>query len=292
MAFPSFIDLQKPVGDLSPFELLWTTFGYGRPYQIFTGFFEITGAILILFKRTRAAGLLVIASVMLNVIMLNYTYQIGVLITSFYIFLLALFLLAPYARPMLQFFFARRPVALFTNHYVPRQGVTRRILKATAVVFIGSSFILNTSFAYRLYTKRKNTDGSRQYSLVRNYIVKNDTLGVTENDSTCWRIWSERVTEGKRFVTITTMNPGSTPSYTIEQDSLKHHLTLHPLNQHDSTSLNFNYTRINNNNWCLEGLVKQKNIRIELQKVSPDTLMNLLKTRRIIMPLDDESPDE
>jgi hypothetical protein len=292
MVYPSFIDLHKSVGDLSPFDLLWTTFGYGKPYQIFTGFFELSGGVLILFKRTRVAGLLIIASVMLNVILLNYTYQVGVLLLSFYILLLDLFLLAPYARQLLYFFFTKQAVELSQNEYVPDKNFKTRLPKIIAILFIGYSFIANTRFAYNLYEKRERANQSRKYSLVTNHVVNNDTLRFVINDTACWRIWSERVIDGKRFVTIATMKPGVASTYMIEQDTLKHFLTLHPFNQKDTASLNFSYTNINNSNWCLEGVIKQKNVKVELQKINPDTMVNLLKTKRTIITFDDESANE
>ena len=293
MNSPSFIDLHRSLGDLRPFDLLWATFGYGKPYQVFTGFFELSGAVLILFNRTRVAGLLIIISVMLNVIVLNYTYQIGVLITSFYILLLALFLLIPYARQLVHFFFTKQSVTLYQNNYVPDKNLTTRLLKIIATIFICSSFILNARFAYTVYAKRETTNHSRKYSLVKNYIVNNDTLRLIENDTICWRFWSERVNDGKRFVTIGTMKPGVTQTYMIEQDDLNHRMTLHPFNHGDTSSLNFNYTENNNkSDWCLEGNIKQKQIKVELRRINPDTIMNLLKTKRTIITFDDESNDQ
>jgi hypothetical protein len=292
MNSPSFIDLHKSVGDLRPFDLLWTTFGYGKPYQVFTGFFELSGAILILFNRTRVAGLLIIISVMLNVIMLNYTYQVGVLVTSFYILLVALFLLAPYARRLADFFFSKRPVALSQINYAPDKNIRTKLLRIIAAIFICYSFILNARFASNVYTKRATTDDSRKYSLVKNYMVNNETLRFIENDTSCWRFWSERVTGGKRFVTIGTMKPGVTKTYIIEQDPVNHHLILHPFNQHDTASLNLSYTDTGKNDWCLEGNIKQGLVKVEFQRINPDTIMNLLKTRRTIITFDDESSDE
>ena len=293
MNSPSFIDLHRAVGDLRPFDLLWATFGYGKPYQTFTGFFELSGAVLILFNRTRVAGLLIIISVMLNVIILNYTYQIGVLITSFYILLLALFLLAPYVRQLFYFFFTRQSVNLSQNKYSPVKNLKTRSLKIIGIILISSSFIANARFAYSIYAKREDTNHSRKYSLVKNYMVNNDTLRLIENDTICWRFWSERVTDGKRFVTIGTMKPGITQTYIIEEDNVNHHLTLHPFNHGDTSSLNFNYTEdINKNDWCLEGVIKQKQIKVELQRINPDTIMNLLKTKRTIITFDDESNNQ
>jgi hypothetical protein len=284
--------LQTPVGNLSPFDLLWTTFGYGRPYQSFCGFFELGGAILVLFNRTRVAGLLISGAVMLNVIILNYTYQVGVLILSFYILLVILFLLAPHVKQLLQFFFTRQPVVPFQYACQPGKSVKTVVFKIMAILFVGTSFILTLQSAYSRYARTESINHSRQYSLVKNYVVGGDTLKLIENDSLCWRLWSERVVDGKRYVSIGTMNPNTYKTYMFERDSSKRLLTLHPFHQKDTASLNFNYTGINKNDWRLDGIINQKQVAVELQRVNPDTMMNLLKTRRTIVIFDDESDQE
>src|SRR6185369_6316410 len=219
-----------------------------------------------------------------------YTYQVGVLITSFYILLLALFLLTPYVRPLFYFFFTRQSVNLSPDNYVPAKNLKARSLKIITTILICSSFLLNARFAYSIYSKREAINHSRKYSLVKNYMVNNDTLRLVENDTICWRLWIENITNGKKIVTIGTMKPGVTQTYLIEQDSLNHHLILRPLNHGDTSSLHFNYKEnINKNDWCLEGDIKQKRIKVELKRIDPDTIMNLLKTKRTIITFDDES---
>jgi hypothetical protein len=289
MSFPSFISLQTPVGEMSPFDLIWITFGYGTPYQVFGGILEVLAAILILFRRTRIVGLVILIPLMVNIIMLNYTYQIGVLTLSFYILLVALFLLAPYIPQIIRFFFVQQPVILAHHEYVPGRNYKTIVLKTIGILFIGTSFILNLQSSYDRYMRVADTNRSRQYSLVKNYVINNDTLKLIENDTLCWRIWSERVTNGKNMVTITTMKPGFSKTYVIERDSTKQMLTLHPFNQPDSTPLNFNYTAISKAHWRLDGVIQKNNIQVDLQKINPDTVMTLLKTKRNIIALDDDT---
>ena len=288
MPSPSFINLSKMVGELSPFDLLWTSFGYGKPYQVFSGIFEVSGAILILFKRTRVAGLLIIMAVMLNVIVLNYTYQIGVLITSFYIFLIALFLLAPYSKSLLLLFFYGQQTDLSGHKFIPRNRKPLIILRVAGISIFLSSFVLGFLSAYNRYINTNTVNNSRQYSLVKNYILNNDTLKPVEEDTTRWRIWSEKTVNGKKSVIIATMKTGAYKTFFIETDSTNHQLILHPSNQADSSSLHFSYSNISKTSGCLEGTIKQNNIRVELQKVRPDSLLNLLKTKRSFLTFDDD----
>jgi len=241
MAGPSFSVLQTPVGDLRPFDLLWTTYGYGSPYQTFTGVFEAVSAILVLFRRTRVVGLLIIVSVMVNVIMLNYTFQIGVLMLSFYVLLVALFLLAPYARQLAGLFFLRQGAALTGVKYVPGPGLKTVLPKAVAIVLIAGSFVANTLYVRGIYERREGVRRSAEYFRIQHFALNGDTLRPWENDTLCWRWWYERTTGGKRYVTVTPMKLAAAKTYTVVRDTIGHILSLKPLDGADTVVLHFSF---------------------------------------------------
>jgi hypothetical protein len=288
MAAPSFSVLQTPVGDLRPFDLLWATYGYGSPYQMLTGFCEAGSAILILFRRTRVAGLLILASVMVNVILLNYTFQIGVLMLSFYVLLVALFLLAPYAWQLARLFFSGQEGTLAWNGYVPGRGLKTIIPRVTAGVLIAASFLANTLYVHSVYERRETVRRSAEYSQVQHFVMNSDTLRPSDNDTICWRWWNERTTSGKRYVTITPVKIRAAKTYTVERDTSKRILTLKPMDRKDSVLLRFNYTDLSASRWRLEGIWGQNRVRAEFLRINPDTTCQLLKVRRTIIPLDDE----
>ena len=284
---PTLISLYKPMGDQNPYELLFDTLGFGEPYVVFSGLFEALGAVLILFKRTRVVGLLVIICLMLNIVMLNYAFHIGVLITSFYMLLIALFLLARYAGQIMRFFFTRETALLPWAGYAPAKNGKTKLFKAITLVFLGISFFINTRSARSLYITSKITSDSRRYSLVKNYVAGNDTLKLVDKDTVCWRIWSERMTNGKPSVTIATMNAAGSRSYWLTRDTAKGLLTLRPAIAKDSSLYSFTYKELGGNNWRLEGIFKQKDIRVELQRISPDTTMTLMKPKRSVIVTND-----
>ncbi|MEM7248416.1 MAG: hypothetical protein AAF533_23990 [Acidobacteriota bacterium] len=92
---PFLTRLVQDYGDSSPMGLAWTFMGQSLPYNVFTGGGEVLGGLLLLFRRTRALGALVVVAVMSNVVMLNFCYDIPVKINSTYYLLLALGLLLP-----------------------------------------------------------------------------------------------------------------------------------------------------------------------------------------------------
>jgi hypothetical protein len=93
---PSLGTLTKRVGDLSPMGLLWTFIGYSPVYQAFGGLAEVVSGTLLLFRQTCLLGALMTTGVMLNVVMLNFCYDVPVKRFSTQILLMAVILAAPH----------------------------------------------------------------------------------------------------------------------------------------------------------------------------------------------------
>jgi len=286
MAYPSMISVQRTIGELTPFDLLWVTFGYGQPYQVFSGVVEVTGALLILFKRTRVIGLLIIVAVMVNVAMLNYTYQVGVLELSSKILLVAMFLLAPYSKELLGFFIGGRSASLDDGGFEPRNRMTKLIVKGLTLVFLVTSYYLTTSSSYARYSRLSKASRSAEYSLVKEHIANGDTLGLVVTDTTRWTIWYERISNEKRIVTIMGMKPSGAKVFDLQKDSVKGLFVLRPFNAKDTTGVSYKYSDLSNGRWSLEG-VGDKRTRIEFQRVDPDSVTALFRVKREIVVTDD-----
>lgn len=114
MPFPSLARLLEPYGNFSPMGVLWFSIGATPSYEIFAGCAEILGGLLILLPRTTMFGALVCLADMVQVFMLNMTYDVPVKLFSFHLILMSLFLLVPDIRRLLNFFFLNRIVGTST----------------------------------------------------------------------------------------------------------------------------------------------------------------------------------
>jgi hypothetical protein len=85
----------EPYGAFSPMGVLWSFMGASVPYIIYAGCAEVLGGLLLLFRRTTSLGAMVSFTVMLNVAVLNYCYDVPVKLYSTNIALMAAFLLIP-----------------------------------------------------------------------------------------------------------------------------------------------------------------------------------------------------
>jgi uncharacterized membrane protein YphA (DoxX/SURF4 family) len=106
---PGLNRLMETYGESSPMGLLWAFMGASAPYSIFCGLAEVAGGLLLLFRRTATLGALLSAAILLNIVLLNFCYDVPVKLYSTHLELVSLFLLLPDAPALWQFFVLRRP---------------------------------------------------------------------------------------------------------------------------------------------------------------------------------------
>ncbi len=93
-------------GNLDKDILFWSTMGSSRLFNLLTGAVEILAAILLFFKKTRHAGILVSIIALLHVLLINISFDISVKLFSFILLFMALYLWIPYYKYFLQTIFS------------------------------------------------------------------------------------------------------------------------------------------------------------------------------------------
>lgn len=92
---PSYVVLDERVGEMSPMGMLWTFMGSAPHYELFGGLCECLGGVLLLSRRTVTLGALVSAGVLVNVVVLNFTYDVPVKLYSSMLLASALVVASP-----------------------------------------------------------------------------------------------------------------------------------------------------------------------------------------------------
>lgn len=88
----------QAIGEMSPMGMLWTFMGASKPYTVFTGLVEVLGSVLLLWRRTAVIGALVVAAAMVNIVALNFTYDVPVKLFSMQLLVFALAIAGPHLR--------------------------------------------------------------------------------------------------------------------------------------------------------------------------------------------------
>ncbi len=175
--------LYTPLGSMSKGMLYWSSMGTSHFYNVFLGSLETLAALFILSKRTRLMGLLISLAVMLNVVAVNFGFDISVKLYSLFLLYLTIYLLTPYFSRLYQlllpktgtFIPAPDPVVLFRNAFLST------FLKCLVV-----GIIFVEAFYPFIKTKNFNGDLAERPYLhgvyqVKQVIVGTDTLAVKDS---------------------------------------------------------------------------------------------------------------
>ena len=154
---PSLDRLIQPYGDSSPMGILWTFMGASTAYVIFSGACEMLGGLLLAARRTMLLGALVSAGVMLNVVVLNFCYDVPVKLYSSHLLLMAVFLTLPYLRQLTDLLVLnRRPEPVEIRPLFRRKWLHRGALALRTVFLFGWTGVL----LYQAY------EGSKEYGFL------------------------------------------------------------------------------------------------------------------------------
>jgi len=165
------------VGSLSGFDLTWNYFAYSYTLAVIIGLLQVTGAILLLFRRTTLLGVAILLPVMVNITLINVFYQIapGAFMNSV-LFTLGLFFLLMLRRSALLKVFFR------TSDDLPS-------LRLGLFKSLGRILAIGTAFSLIYYFVSSNPASTLAGKWKVDRMVRNrDTLKADAwfKDSTAW----------------------------------------------------------------------------------------------------------
>lgn len=157
---PGFQTLLTPIGDQSLMGMAWTFYGSSKSYNIFMGVVEVAG-ILLLFRRTATLGALISLATAINIMAINYFYNVPVKMVSTALVLLSLFLLAPNIIRLFQFLVLQKQTRIQS---FPQLPIKNKAVKGTLIglkyiiIVFTIAFSINSMRVMREYKAlRENT---------------------------------------------------------------------------------------------------------------------------------------
>lgn len=108
--------LFTPLGNVNKDLLYWSSMGTSTFYSVFLGIAEVLAALLLFFRRTRVAGLLLAIFLFINIVAINFAFDISVKLFSLFLLYLSVLLLTPYIRLIWKFFFSGRTATPGLTH--------------------------------------------------------------------------------------------------------------------------------------------------------------------------------
>lgn len=270
-ADPDFGRLAEPLGNYSPFALLWTFMGSSTAYTHFGGWGEVIGAVLLFCRRTTTLGALILCGVLANVVALNYFYDVPVKIFSGSLLLMAIFLVVPEYQRLLKLFVLNR-TANAANLESPFRGKWMRIscagVKTAAILAIAYycfAFVKTQRVARRDFPK------SPLYGLYQVESFTRNGQPVALDDANWRRIIFEYTSE------MSVMSMDDTLSYYgTKYDAVKKSVTLTGEDSKTPDGV-LTYSEPDAEHLELRGNFKNQPVAVEMRKI--DTAKFMLVSR-------------
>ena len=262
---PSLYRLTQNFGDASPMGLAWTFLGFSKGYNIFMGIAEIA-AVLLLFRRTMAFGLIITLMTTANVMAVNYFYDVPVKLLSTHLFLMAAFLFARDFSNVWQFFFFRKPVAL-SSIYRPnfKKGFKIFLLSFKILLLV---YVLGFGFFNTLASKARYANPNADAPLKGLFEVEEVSINNGKENAkieTHIKDWKYILVNSPKYATIRTYK-NNTQSFTFGADTISKKVVLSSLNGSSNEEYHFTYTEDLNNIFYFKGTIKNDSISLKLKR--------------------------
>jgi hypothetical protein len=262
--------LLSPYSDSSPTGLLWSFMGYSRTYNLFTGLVELTGGALLFLPRLAMLGALICAGSMANVFMLNVSYDVSVKLYSFNLLLMAVYLMTPESRRLLDFFILNRPAAPATHVPLFRRRWLNngaRALQIMLLIYVGTSDLYQSHQRYK-----QSGDGAPAPPLfgaynVDEFIVDGQARPAVFTDADRWR----RVTFERYDLMAIFPGDGPVQRYKVKLDPSKGSVELRKITG-GSWDAAFTFQQPSPTQVTLSGEMDGRKIQVNLHRVELKSL--------------------
>jgi hypothetical protein len=269
MPYPRTVDMITLFGNQSKEDLLWKFMGVSPGYMFFTGSCELTAAFLLFFRRTAVFGYLFLVTILTNVVLLNWFYNISVKLFSSLLLLYAWYLLAPWISTIFQFFFSGAPAVVPQKHYSFEKKWKRYLLPTVLIMVPVLFLILDSIGDTKRY--RKEITGARKEKMysVTAFVAKDSLAADTFR-------WKRVLFVYDNYMVVYNMKDRQ-DWYLCDVDSVKKILTLHK-DDNKTIIRTMQYVYPSKGTMQLSGKWKGKDIRVSL-KLSPVDSMYLNKEK-------------
>jgi hypothetical protein len=128
--------LDNPFSSLSGEELMWAFFGKYYAFTVIIALSQISGAVLLLFRRTWLCGVIILLPVLINILLLDWFYNLGVVVNSYItlITLSAVYLLLSEFKRLKEFFF-------IAKSSLPQTGFKHKNIVRLSAIFVPVLFM-------------------------------------------------------------------------------------------------------------------------------------------------------
>lgn len=257
--------LLEPLGNFSPMGLAWTYMGYSKGFNVFVGFMEVLGGLLLIPRRTQTLGAFIVMGVMTQVAMMNLFFDIPVKLFSIHLILMALIIFMTDIKRFVGVFIKNKSVTEYQYYHPINDKTYHKVifwLKTIGLVVVAGLMSMN------FYSVEQSRGDYKEKPLLygiweaKLFVKNNDTLAPLVTDSERWRYL---IIDNKDRATVKTMDDKK-HRFTFKPDTTAGKVTVFKTSNTED-SLNFTYDYPDFNKLILRGVLENDSINISFERI-------------------------
>ncbi|MGB1243088.1 MAG: hypothetical protein ACPG49_11235 [Chitinophagales bacterium] len=257
--------LYSNVGSLGRDILYWSVMGASYSYTVFSGVLELIPAFLLLFRRTRLLGALIAFGVLINVVMINISFDISVKILSSFLLFLSLLIILPDLSKLYRFFLQKKIIQ--QQEWIPAYTSSKKIWAYRIAKFSVITLLLLDVLVPYFKANNFNDDLVQRPFLhgtydVEIFAVNQDTIPPLLTESNRWK----RFFVHREGYFIAENMQEEMQDFPLQINSNAQEMTL---KEHSGNQLIFKYNYSPTDSLLiLKGFIQNNSIHIEAQQVN------------------------
>lgn len=173
--YPLLYRSDKVVSQLKGMDKAWIFFGHSESYKYFLGSAQVFASVLLFFRRSTFAGLLLLLTISSNIVYLNFAFNIPVKFDSCFYLFVNLYLLAFYFKQVQHFILTHPEPKIKTKYHI-----VKGLLFGLMILLI-----ISVSFSLQLKAKFSDTWKTKLYGIYDvSSILKNGRIDSAQNFKT------------------------------------------------------------------------------------------------------------
>ena len=260
------------LGDTPRDLLYWSTMGSSHSYNVFLGIIELIAGVLLFSRKTRRIGALFSFGILLNVVMVNFSFDISVKLFSLFLLLLSILLIIPHATSLKDFFLTGKP-ARRENVFITIPGKRKTIyaiFKTMLVLFLTWSVLSTYVLSGNFNDDRANRPKFHGAYEVVHFTRNGDTLPPLLTDK--YR-WQRAFVHRRGYFVIQAMND-QMKDYQLSVDTLSK--TWKILDERTGGEEVLHYIELPNGDLSISSMLSNDSVEILLKKLDLSK-MNLMR---------------
>lgn len=258
--------LEGKIGNHSGMSFLWTFMSYSKFYTMITGWVEVIGGVLLLFRKTTFLGAFILFIAMVNVVIIDIGFDVPVKYFAIHLLTMVIILLLYYKSRLLNVFVYNKiavpevEMSLFSkSNYKKIAGYFKTIL--LLLFTISSYFFVEESLGYYKFDEVSSLTGM---FTVNQQKINGDSLTVPNYKK--WKSFSLNGSSWRIGYLSLKKGDESNNLFSFTADTIKKELKLYKDGDTTETPSRLEYKKEKDNIFIFEGIVEGDTLKLHTER--------------------------